>query len=210
MWGDMVEIDLPKPELQAQERADIWEILQARRSLRNYTHHSLSLHQLSLLLWATQGITFSYQNFHFRAAPSAGALYPIETYVMINSVEHLPKGIYNFDPLKFTLTTKKDEDLSRKLSKAALGQTMIEKAACVFIWTVIFHRSAWKYRDRAYRYSLLDCGHICQNLYLGSTAMGLGCCAIGAFHDEEVNGLLGVDGKSESAIYLATIGYPAK
>jgi SagB-type dehydrogenase family enzyme len=85
---------------------------------------------------------------------------------------------------------------------------MLEEAACVFIWTAIIERSKWKYRERAYRYIYLDAGHIGQNLYLAATGLGLGCCTVGAFFDEEVDQLIGVDGKNEISIYLGAIGRP--
>jgi SagB-type dehydrogenase family enzyme len=83
---------------------------------------------------------------------------------------------------------------------------MLGEASCVFIWTAIVERSAWKYRERAYRYIYMDVGHIGQNLYLAATALNLGCCTVGAFYDEEVDRLIGVDGKEEISVYLGAIG----
>ena len=83
---------------------------------------------------------------------------------------------------------------------------MAETAAVVFIWTAIPQRSKWKYLERAYRYIYLDAGHIAQNLYLAATGLGLGCCGIGALYDQEVNDLVGVDGTTETAVYMCTVG----
>ena len=91
---------------------------------------------------------------------------------------------------------------------AALNQKMCIEAAAVFIWTAVFGRSKWKYKQRAYRYVYLDAGHIAGNLTLAATAAGLGTCQIGAIFDDEVNAIIGVDGKVESAIYLSLVGHP--
>jgi SagB-type dehydrogenase family enzyme len=102
----------------------------------------------------------------------------------------------------------KEGDFGPNLQDAGLGQGMLEEAACVFIWTAIVERSKWKYRERAYRYIYMDAGHIGQNLYLAATALNLGCCTVGAFFDEEVDRLIGVDGKEEISIYLGAVGRP--
>jgi SagB-type dehydrogenase family enzyme len=88
-----------------------------------------------------------------------------------------------------------------------LGQEMLEEAACVFVWTAIVGRSKWKYRERAYRYIYIDVGHMGQALYLAATALALGCCTVGAFFDEEVDHLIGVDGKKEISVYLGAVGH---
>jgi SagB-type dehydrogenase family enzyme len=97
-------------------------------------------------------------------------------------------------------------DLGSRAAAAALDQPMAEQAAVVFIWTAVVERAKWKYLERAYRYIYMDAGHIGQNLYLAATALGLGCCAIGALYDEEVNRLVGADGVNETAVYMACVG----
>ena len=92
----------------------------------------------------------------------------------------------------------------------ALDQRMAARANVVFIWTAIFQRSKWKYRQRAYRYCYLDAGHIVQNLALAAVALGLGSCQIAALYDDEVNALLGVDGVEESTIYMTVVGRPGQ
>jgi SagB-type dehydrogenase family enzyme len=101
---------------------------------------------------------------------------------------------------------KNKGDFSLQIAQAALDQDIAREAAVVFVWVAVIHRSRQKYRQRAYRYIYLDCGHIAQNLYLAATAMGLGCCGIAAFFDDEVNNLIEADGLEETAIYLATVG----
>jgi len=145
---------------------------------------------------------------YFRAAPSAGGLYPIETYILARAVEGLDRGIYHFRPHVFDLEFIKAGSYATVLAEAALGQEMIREAQATFIWTAIVARSAWKYRQRAYRYIYMEAGHIAQNLYLAGTAAGLGVWAVGAFFDDRVNGLIEVDGVEEATVYLAAVGWP--
>lgn len=197
-------ISLPEPSFAW--GLDFGQIIQRRRSIRDYRETPLSLKELSNLLWATQGLTGRRPSPWYRTVPSAGALHPIDTYLVINRVNGLPSGIYFFKVEEFYLQEIKRGDFSREIARAALGQEMAMTAAVVFAWVAVIERCRQKYRQRAYRYIYLDCGHIGQNLYLAATAMNLGCCAIGAFFDDEVNALLEVDGREETAIYLASVG----
>jgi SagB-type dehydrogenase family enzyme len=197
----------PLPEPQLPEFFSLLEALQNRRSLRVYEREAkLSPDVLASLLWATQGITAQHGEYLLRSAPSAGALYPIETYLFIRSVHQFAQGVYHFRPQLFDLEFLREGDFSRELAEYALGQTMIMKAQITFIWSAVLQRSKWKYKERAYRYIYLDAGHIAQNLYLAAEAFGLGVCAIGAFYDSHVNSLIGVDGMDETAVYMATVG----
>ncbi len=186
--------------------AGLWEALAKRRSIREYSPGPLSMEELAKLLWATQGVTDPRFSPSFRTAPSAGALHPIDTYLIVNRVESLAAGIYFFHVQNFSLERKRRGDFSRQIAQAALNQDMAREAAIVFSWVAVVRRSSQKYRQRAYRYIYLDCGHIAQNLYLAATALGLGCCGVAAFFDDEVNELLETDGREETAIYLATVG----
>jgi SagB-type dehydrogenase family enzyme len=202
-------ITLPEPRIG--NAGYLWEIISKRRSVRNYSlDPALPLGTLSTLLWATQGITAASGKFQFRSAPSAGGLYPIETYLLVRSVEGLRQGFYHFRPLPFDLEFIKPGDFGRGLAEAALGQRMIADAQVVFIWAAVVARSKWKYRQRAYRYIYLDAGHIAQNLYLAGAAAGMGVCGIGAFFDDRVNALVGLDGVEETVLYMASVGRPAK
>ena len=199
------------PGVKFGKAVNLWEIILRRRSVRNYSPNSpLSLDILSVLLWATQGITADEGDYQFRSAPSAGGLYPIETYLLARAVEGLEQGIYHFRPRIFDLELLRTGDFSRTLAQAALGQSMIADAQVTFIWTALVERSKWKYGQRAYRYIYLDAGHIAQNLYLAGTAAGMGVCGIGAFFDDRVNAVIGADGAEETALYLASAGWPAK
>jgi len=197
-------IPLPSPSLTG--GPILWEALEKRRSIRDYLPEPLSLMELSNLLWATQGITEKAFGPWYRTAPSAGALHPIDTYLIVNRVEGLEPGIYFFDVVEFSLVLKRTGDFSGAIAQAALNQDMARTAAVVFVWVAVIQRSRQKYHQRAYRYIYLDCGHIAQNLYLAATALDLGCCGIAAIFDDEVNDLVGVDGQEETAIYLAMVG----
>ncbi len=187
-------------------RADFWSTLAERRSHRDFSHEPLSLEQLSLLVFASQGFTGKENGYLFRAAPSAGALYPVETYICVNRVTELDAGMYHLDIVGQSLELISPGDHARKLERACLGQEIVAACAAVFVWTALPGRSKWKYRERAYRYIYMDAGHIGENLYLAASALGLGCCTIGAFFDSEVNTLIGVDGHEESTVYLGAVG----
>ena len=197
---------LALPPVPEDFQANFWHCLKERRSLRDYVEHSMSQEELAGLLWASQGVTAVRQNFAFRAAPSAGALYPVETYVAVHRVEEIPPGIWHFQIPDFTLELVTPGDFRRSLVLAGLNQQFLGTAAAVFIWTGILGRSLWKYRQRAVRYLFLDAGHICGNLHLAATALGLGCCPVAAFFDGEVEALVHANPEEEIAVYLAAVG----
>lgn len=201
----LARIVLPKPVTKGEK--DIWKLITRRRSRRDYnSRDTLDLNALALLLWASQGISARWGDTLFRTAPSAGGLFPVETYLNVRSVDQLESGIYHFRPADFDLEFIKKGDFSKGLAEAALGQEIVAEAQVTFIWSAVLARAKWKYRERAYRYIYLDAGHVAQNLYLAGEALGLGVCAVGAFFDDEVNGFPGLDGIEETVIYMATIG----
>ncbi len=195
---------LPKPTFPPTHA--LFHLFQKRRSIRQYQNKALSTKQLSQLLWASTGIRETADNFTYRTAPSAGALYPIETYLIINNIKDIPQGIYHYDIRHHQLETLKEGDYGHHIAHAALDQAMCATASIVFIWTAIFQRSKWKYGQRAFRYIYLDCGHIAENLALSATSLGLGSCQIAALYDDEINALLAIDGKTESVLYLSSVG----
>ena len=195
-----VQLELPKEE----GGAPLWEVLGLRRSVRNFKNEPLTKAELSQLLWAAQGIT--HPEYGFRTAPSAGALYPIETYLVINSVDQINPGVYHYAVDRYELEQLRAGDFRLQVAQSALDQEMVYHANVVFIWTAVFARSKWKYKQRAYRYLYLDAGHIAQNVALAAVAQNLGSCQVGALYDEEVNALLGVDGTEESVVYMTVVG----
>jgi SagB-type dehydrogenase family enzyme len=184
----------------------LWEVLSKRRSGRTYADSPLSAQDLSCLLWAACGATRQNGDYLLRTAPSAGALYPIETYVGIRKVVGVSGGLYHYAVRDHALALLREGDFSDELAGTALDQTMVGDAGVVFLWTAVFGRSTVKYLERAYRYVYLDAGHIAENLLLASTARGLSACPIAALYDDEVNAILGIDGDEESILYMASVG----
>ena len=202
----IAQVPLPEPKTSA-AKANLWKLLLNRRTCREYNAEaSLKLNDLAALLWATQGLTAQFGDTFFRTAPSAGGLYPVETYLSVRAVDSLEQGIYHFRPGDFDLEFLKKGDFSQALSEAALQQTVVLGAQATLIWSGLIARGRWKYRQRAYRYVYLDAGHVAQNLYLAGEALGLGICAIGAFYDDDVNLIVNLDGTEETVIYMAAIG----
>lgn len=186
------------------------DALRKRRSVREFSDRPLEVDDLSYLLWASTGIRESRGGHDFRTAPSAGALYPVETYVVVNSVQGVDAGLYHYNIKDHALELLREGHLGEEIAHAALEQDMCASAPVVMIWTALFERSRWKYGQRAFRYVYLDAGHVAANLALSAAATGLGSCQIAATFDDEVNGLLGIDGAEESVIYMSVVGRPAQ
>lgn len=196
------------PAFEPSQPVSLDETLRQRKSTRDYQDRPISKGQLGYLLWASTGIQHIEDGYEFRTAPSAGALYPIETYVIINNVKSLEAGAYHYAIRSHQLELLQRRDLRLQIAAAALGQTMSASAAAVFIWTAVFERCKWKYGQRAYRYIYLDSGHIAENLALAAVSLNLGTCEIGALYDDQVNAIISVDGVEESTICMAAVGIP--
>jgi SagB-type dehydrogenase family enzyme len=201
-YPDAQRVDLPDPH--GYRGMSLEEVIENRRSIREYAGEPLSLEEFSRLMHAAQGITD--QRRGFRAAPSAGALYPIETYIVVHDVAGLEPGLYHYAVVDHTLERLRTDNLRGAIMVAGIGQEMLGQAQVCFVLSAMFQRLRWKYRERTYRYALLEAGHIGQNIYLAATSMGLGACAVGAFLDDELNDLLGLDGQEEAALYLISVG----
>jgi SagB-type dehydrogenase family enzyme len=197
------------PAFEPSQATSLDKTLRQRKSIRDYQNKPISKGQLAYLLWASTGIQRIEEGYEFRTAPSAGALYPIETYVVVNNVKVLESGVYHYSIKSNQLELLQRRDFSRQIAAVALGQAMCATAPVVFIWTAVFERSKWKYGQRAYRYVYLDAGHIAENLALAAVSLNLGTCEIGALYDGHVNAIIGVDGTEESTICMATVGVPA-
>jgi SagB-type dehydrogenase family enzyme len=195
-------ISLPEPR--GYRGLSLEEAIETRRSVRDYGAEPLSVEALSRLLHAAQGTTAPRRG--FRAAPSAGALYPIETYTVVNDVAGLEPGLYHYAMPDHGLEWLQAGNLRGAMTIAGIGQEMLGQAQVCLVLSAIFQRLRWKYRERTYRYALLEAGHIGQNLYLAATSLGLGACAVGAFLDDELNNLLGLDGREEAVLYVVSVG----
>jgi SagB-type dehydrogenase family enzyme len=205
IYGDAPQIELPPMD---HEEMNLHQILKKRRSVRRFSTAPLSPADLSYLLWASTGIQRVEKGYAFRTAPSAGALYPIETYLICNRVEEIDSGIYHYNISEHHLEQLRLGDFSRQIAMAALGQAVCQTCAVVFIWTAVVSRSKWKYNQRAYRYIYLDAGHIAAHLSLAAVYRTLGSCQIGAFFDDQMDGLLDISDTDEHTVYLSVVGHP--
>ena len=204
--SDKKIIVLPQPK-NVDVNIKLVEAMENRRSLRRYSDKPLTLEELSFLLWCTQGVKRISHNVTFRMVPSAGARHAFETYILMNRVDGLSPGLYRYLALEHKLQEVEIcEEIADKLVDACLGQTFIKNSAVTFIWVAVAYRMTWRYGERGYRYMFLDAGHVAQNLYLAAEGIGCGTCVIGAYDDDAVNRLLGIDGKEQFAIYLAAVG----
>jgi SagB-type dehydrogenase family enzyme len=199
---------LPAPGTIQTGGLDMREAIERRRSIRRYAETALDRNSLSFLLWCTQGVQQVMQGrATLRTVPSAGARHALETYLLINNVEGIEPGLYRYLALEHSLISVATEPgIAAKITRACLNQAFIQESAVTFLWSADAYRMTWRYGERGYRYLHLDAGHACQNLFLASEAVGCGVCPIGAFDDDTVNEVLGIDGKNQFVIYIATVG----
>ncbi len=175
-------IQLPAPNYKS--NTSIEEALQKRRSVRDYSNKPLSLSEVSQILWAAQGITDETDG--LRTAPSAGALYPLEVYLVAANVEELAAGIYKYNPLNHTLKKITEGDKRVEISNAALKQRSIVEASALVVITAVYERTSVKYGKRTERYVNMEVGHVGQNIYLQGVSIGLSTVMVGAFEDESL------------------------
>jgi SagB-type dehydrogenase family enzyme len=197
-------IRLPEPDTTGGR--PIWETMRLRRSVRRYGADLMPLQHLSQLLWSTHGITAEIAGRGLRNAPSAGACYPIDVHVVVNRITGVERGLYRYVEGGHELELERLGDVGGEVAAAALGQTMCHTSNVTFVWTAVATRTTGRYGDRGIRYIFMDAGHVGQNMYLAATALGYGCCTIAAFDDGAMNTVLGLDGRAETAVYLATVG----
>ena len=178
--------------------------ISSRRSERRFTGSKMSVAELSHVLYYACGITD--RRDRFRAAPSAGATYPIEVYPIVNNIENLATGVYHYAVIDHHLEVVHEGDFRRDIVRAAIGQRFLADANAVLVLSAVFYRTQRRYGERSDRYILLEAGHIAQNACLTATSMGLGSCVVGAFDDTAFNRLIGADGRNESVLYLIAVG----
>ena len=188
---------LPAPKKEG--KMSLEETLAKRRSMRSFKADKLTAEQVSQLCWATQGISDERRG--FRTAPSAGALYPLELYVVT------AEGVHRYVPRQHAAEKIAEGDMRVKLKAAALGQPWVAQAPATFVIAADVSRTAKKYGGRAERYVLMEVGHAAQNLLLQATAMGLGAVPVGAFHDKQVAEALSLP-KAHAPMYLIPVGVP--
>jgi len=228
VWGALFRKDAPRqpashrPEPKAMEGGDdmirltpprlkgivsVEEAIKARRSRREFSDKSLTLAELSQVCWAAQGITKGY----LRAAPSAGALYPLELYVIVgkDGVKGLGEGVYHYLPQEHSLRLHAPKDRRMSLAMAALGQTFIARAPVSLVITAQYSRTTGKYGARGRRYVHMEVGHVGENIHLQAEALHMATVVIGAFSDAAVVKALNLPAAHEP-LAIMPVGYPKR
>jgi len=193
---------IPLPPPATDSKTSLEQTLLNRRSVRHFTDKPLTVDQISQLLWAGQGMT---NNREFRTAPSAGALYPLELYVITGQAERIPAGIYHYNCKDHQLINIKNGDFRSELYAAGLSQGAIKKAPITILITGVFKRTTVKYGQRGIQYVLMEVGHVGQNILLQAVSLGLGAVSIGAFNENDIIQLMDF-GPEEQPLYLIPIG----
>jgi SagB-type dehydrogenase family enzyme len=190
--GPVVDLPAPVPK----GKISLEEALSKRESVRSFSPKPLTKQEISQLLWSAQGVT---RHWGARTAPSAGALFPLEIYVV------LKEGVFHYSPQNNQLIRIIEQDARHNLAGAALGQKCIKEAPAVFVITAVYERTALKYGNRAERYVKMEAGHAGQNLLLQATVLGLGAVPVGAFQDELVKQVLHLPANHEP-LYVIPVG----
>lgn len=204
-------IKLPSPQLKGE--VSLEEAIAKRRSVRRYRQEPLDLCQLSQILWAAQGLTGTRGS---RAAPSAGATYPLEILVLVgrqgviagkatHTPEVLPAGLYRYEANSHSLSLHKPADLRPHLARAALNQEFLLEAPVDIVICALYHRTCHRYGQRGERYVHIEAGHVAENIHLQAVALGLATVEVGAFHDEDVRKTLGVE-EEVKPLYIMPLG----
>lgn len=209
-YAERERIDLPDPELETDR--EFAQVLFDRRSTRTFAGEPVTQATLSKLLWCASATTRrdSDSGKEFRTYPSAGATYPVETYVGVLDGTDLDPGLYYYHASAHALRVlRTGDEVADELRETFAGDGVdVADAGAMLALTGAFWRSKAKYGPRGYRYALLEAGHVAQNVYLACAAFGLGCVAVGGFYDDALNEALGVDGVNEAAVYSLAVGEP--
>jgi len=192
-------VKLPPPNTIG--KMSVEEAISSRRSHRDFSERALTIQEISQLLWCCQGITDTVRG--LRAAPSAGATYPFETYIIVGNVKDIPPGLYRYIIKSHSLEQVRAGDLRKDLMTACLGQDFIGEAPATIVLAYILERTSRRYGERANRYIAMEAGHIGENLHLQCEAIGLGTVMVGAFKDSEVKKVLSIN---EEPLYIMPIG----
>jgi SagB-type dehydrogenase family enzyme len=197
-------IVLPKPR--AESDVPVERALLRRRSVREFRESPLALDEVSQLVWAAQGITGPES---LRTAPSAGALYPLEVYLVAGSVTGLKPGVYRYEPAGHRLASVAQGDRRAELARAALGQQWVRRAPATIVFAAVEARTTWKYGRRGIGYIYIEVGHAAQNVFLQGVALGLGAAVVGAFEEGDAAELLKLP-KEARPLYLMPVGRPLR
>jgi len=216
-------IDLPAVNSDTAPKADFFECTCGRLSRRQYSERAMSLFELAFLLWCTQGVKKvigGYTKYirdgsgrnYLRPVAVGGSVNSYETYIAINNVSGVERGIWRYLSLSHQIVfVRKVENLPQRISDTfsnpTADQSYTAKAAAVFFWACIPYRGEWRYNETAHKGMLLDLGHISHQLYLATETIGCGCCAIGGYYQDKADTLIGVDGNDEFTVLCASVGH---
>ena len=203
---------VPLPREAAPLTLSLAAAIAARASVRDLRPSVLTLKQVGTLLRHAYGVTRENKGASarpFRVVPSGGALYPLEIFFHSARIKGLRAGLYHYNPSENQLRLLREGDETERIANAMVQAEVARGASLTIFITAFFERSVFKYKDRGYRFVLLEAGHVAQNLNLTATACGLGCVNIGGFFDREIDEFLGLDGVTHSTIYMVAIGKPA-
>lgn len=206
---DAKPVNLVPPDELTIGNGPLIDLIASRKSRREYSEEPLSLEELSFLLWATQGVHQIVRDGYcsIRTVPSAGARHPFETYLVINRVDSVEPGVYRYLAFSHRLCRLSGLPSATELEDACAGQEWVTQAAVVFVWAAVPYRTEWRYTMvKSPKVIALDAGHVCQNLYLACEAIDAGTCAVGAYDQEKMDALIGVDGEEEFTVYIAPVG----
>lgn len=198
-----VRVSLPSPQL---PDMSLSAALVQRESCRSFAQEPIGIAQLSTLLCGAYGVRLERDGIKYRTVPSAGALYPLELYVVVAAVDGLQPAVYHFDPHANCLELMSDGGHQSDLEEGLITSELSNEAAVTVIISSVFWRSRFKYGPRGYRCALLEAGHVMQNLLLSAAALGLGAVPLDGFYDSKIDSLIGADGVEHAALYLACIG----
>jgi len=198
---------LPTPKFDGETSLE--KTIKDRRTIRSFTSRHLTLEQLSQLIWAAQGITAD--RGHLRAAASGGALYPIDLYAVVgqNGVEGIEAGVYHYEPKGHSLSLVTEGDLRNEVARASLSQMWMAKPPLSLVITAEYDRINIKYGTRGVRYAMIEAGHVGQNIFLQSEALGLGAGIVGAFDDKDVIRVMGIP-RSHEPLLIMPVGYKSR
>lgn len=202
-------IDLVNPQEFNIGQIPLIDAIANRESRRVFTDEPLTLKELSFLLWATQGVRIVDENkvWTKRVVPSGGGRQPFETYLLVDRVNDIKRGIYRYLPIEHKLILVSENlPVAEELMDKAWFQNFIGKAAVVFVWAAIPYKTEWRYSLVSYKDILIEAGHICQNLYLACESISAGTCAIAAYEQKVIDELIQVDGENEMTVYISPVG----
>ncbi len=194
-------IKLPDPKYDSETSVE--EALLGRRSVRRYSGEPITFFEVSQLLWAAQGITDKARG--FRTTPSAGALYPLEVYIVAGNINGLQDGVYKYEVQEHKLRRITEGDKRDELCDAALRQSSVKDAAAIIAFSAVYERTTGRYGEKGVRYANMEAGHAAQNVYLQAVSLNLGTVVIGAFDSEEVKKILNMP-EEENPLYLMPVG----